>query len=254
VDPLKTGAEMKKWIFLSPHLDDAVYSCGWLIHQQVKIGHPVEIWTIFSGYPELTTLSPFARLLHERWGHGNESTPARRAEDQAACALLGAKLVHYDFLDVIYRTHPVTGQPEITERDDLFRDFHISDISLQKEISACLWNALAAQPSFTLCAPLGLGNHIDHQLVRKAAEALELPTVLAYYADFPYVMDTKIQVPMNNPQVFPIQSKDIEAWGKAIILYVSQVSSFWADEGQMWEELNRYGLNGGGSRLWFQDQ
>jgi len=39
------------WIYLSPHLDDAVLSCGGIIWQQVQSGHQVEIWTICAADP-----------------------------------------------------------------------------------------------------------------------------------------------------------------------------------------------------------
>ncbi len=243
-----------KWIYLSPHLDDAVYSCGSLIHQQSRSGHQVEIWTIFSGYPSSADFSPFAQAIHDRWGTGELSTSARRAEDQAACAKLGAVPVYFDYLDVIYRTNPFTGQAEIQENDDLFRKFQDSDFLLQQDISRSLVEAIADQPSLQICVPQGLGNHIDHTLVRQAAEALTLSVPLAHYADFPYAIKAEQVVNYPNQQVYPILEQDIVAWGDAIALYPSQMSTFWQNEAQMREDLNLYWQKGGGSRLWFQDQ
>jgi hypothetical protein len=56
-------------IFLSPHFDDVVYSCGGTLGVQVCSGlHPLVI-TIFGGAPPATTpLSPFAQYLHGQWG------------------------------------------------------------------------------------------------------------------------------------------------------------------------------------------
>ena len=34
-----------RWVYLSPHLDDAVFSAGGLIYEQAQGGLPVEIWT-----------------------------------------------------------------------------------------------------------------------------------------------------------------------------------------------------------------
>ena len=36
------------WIYLSPHLDDAVYSCGGMLWEQVQRGVQAEVWTIFA--------------------------------------------------------------------------------------------------------------------------------------------------------------------------------------------------------------
>jgi hypothetical protein len=102
--------------------------------------------------------------------------------------------------------------------------------------------------------PLGLGNHVDHALVRRAAEELTSPFPLGYYADFPYVMKAESEVDVPFEQNYPVLEQDVAAWGDAITLYSSQVSTFWQNEAQMREELSLYGQKGGGSRLWFQDQ
>ncbi len=66
-------------IYLSPHLDDAVYSCGGRIWQDVRRGDTVEIWTIFAGDPA-GELSRFARELHACWGSGIEVVSRRTAQ------------------------------------------------------------------------------------------------------------------------------------------------------------------------------
>ncbi len=60
--------EGMRWIYISPHFDDAVLSCGGLIWEQTHSGIPVEIWTIMAGDPPLGAEStPLARQLHDRW-------------------------------------------------------------------------------------------------------------------------------------------------------------------------------------------
>ena len=49
------------WIYLSPHFDDAVLSCGWLIWQQAQAGQRVEIWTVCAGEIPPGPLTPFAQ-------------------------------------------------------------------------------------------------------------------------------------------------------------------------------------------------
>ena len=55
------------YIYLSPHLDDAVLSCAGQICQFVQAGRSVLIITIMAGDAPAADLSPFARSLHERW-------------------------------------------------------------------------------------------------------------------------------------------------------------------------------------------
>jgi LmbE family N-acetylglucosaminyl deacetylase len=245
---------MTKWIYLSPHLDDAVYSCGGLIHQQGQQGMQVEIWTVFAGHFEAGSLSPFAKAIHERWGTGEQSVNARREEDARACALLGAAPVHFHFQDVIYRSNPLSGQAEIINNEDLFRACLPSDAQLQQQIAAALEDELSWQKDVQVCIPLGLGKHIDHTLVRKAAEALHMSLPLAYYADFPYVLDDEIEGTLPGQRTFVLSPSNITAWCEAVILYGSQASTFWKDEDELRQQIFAYWNKAGGSSLWFADQ
>src|SRR5215510_3669383 len=94
-----------RWIYLSPHLDDAALSAGGLIYEQTQAGIPVEIWTFMCGDPQLTEHSPLTQRLHEIWGFADaaETVRERRKEDMRAAEILGAKVLHFDFLDCIYR-------------------------------------------------------------------------------------------------------------------------------------------------------
>jgi hypothetical protein len=57
----KNGA--MRWIYISPHLDDAALSAGGLIHEQTQAGLPVEIWTLMSGFPLVDEVSPLAQVM-----------------------------------------------------------------------------------------------------------------------------------------------------------------------------------------------
>ena len=87
-----------RWIYISPHLDDAVLSAGGFLYEQARSGIPVEIWTIVCGFPPQGELTPFAQVLHSVWGTGTaeETVKLRRAEDVEAARIIGAKTVHFD--------------------------------------------------------------------------------------------------------------------------------------------------------------
>jgi LmbE family N-acetylglucosaminyl deacetylase len=242
-----------KWIYLSPHLDDAIYSCGGLIHQQARQGLDVEIWTIFAGQFDARKLSPFAKDIHQRWGTGLLSVQARRIEDQKACAALGVTSRYYNFQDVIYRQRS-DAKPEIVKDRDLFRDFTPDDTLLKESVKSALLNALQEEDEFQVCVPLGLGNHIDHQIVRKAAEALVPEHPYYYYADFPYVVREEAHIPMENSTEFVLSEEDVHAWCKAMAIYETQISTFWEKEKEICEEIIPYWQKGGGSSLWISEQ
>ena len=126
--------EFMKWVYLSPHLDDAVLSCGGLIWEQIRSGGNVEIWTICAGAPPTGDLSGFAKELHERWGLGMDAVSKRRMEDQVACRILGAGHKHYDIPDAIYRRDPKTGEILYDSFDVILSGIHPGDEMLLKSM------------------------------------------------------------------------------------------------------------------------
>lgn len=237
-------------IFLSPHLDDAVYSSGGWIWQQVQGGQSVEIWTIFAGNPK-GSLTAFAQELHQRWGTGPDAVLRRREEDEHACTLLGAGFRHFDFPDCIYRRIPTTDEPVISTNDELFQPVKDGELPLADQIGAML-QSLDRGDALMLC-PLAIGGHVDHRLVRMAAERSHLP--LAYYADFPYAAETPLDLmtylPKGARQVhFSLSQQAIERWVQAVAAYASQLSSFWASTEEMSRSVNLYASSQPGSSLW----
>ena len=95
---------------LSPHLDDAVLSCGGLIARWINRGYDVTVLTIFAGDPPPGPLSPFAQELHSRWDQADGAVASRRAEDRIACGRLGASVAHLAFPDALYR-RSAAGDP-----------------------------------------------------------------------------------------------------------------------------------------------
>ena len=59
-----------RWIYLSPHFDDAVLSCGGLIWEQTQKGTQVEIWTINAGDPVDEPGSAMIARVHAMWQTG----------------------------------------------------------------------------------------------------------------------------------------------------------------------------------------
>jgi LmbE family N-acetylglucosaminyl deacetylase len=98
-------------VYLSPHLDDAVFSCGGLILRQTNAGDDVQVVTVFTGDPPVGELTPFAYELHRRWGGEGSPMGLRRAEDLVACGRLGASVVHLGLADAVYRRARTVAAP-----------------------------------------------------------------------------------------------------------------------------------------------
>lgn len=98
VDPADS---MDGALLVSPHLDDAVFSCGdWLA------GHPgALVATVFAGAPRgVTRLTPWDAACG--FADARQAVAARRAEDGAALAVLSASALWLDFLDSQYLDSP----------------------------------------------------------------------------------------------------------------------------------------------------
>ncbi|HLO17352.1 MAG TPA: PIG-L family deacetylase [Anaerolineales bacterium] len=212
-----------RWIYLSPHLDDAVFSAGGLIYEQTQSGIPVEVWTFMCGYPPLPEddLSPFAQLLHVQWGYSSaeEAIRLRREEDRKAAAIVGANTVHFDFLDCIYRR----GANGEWLYSDVSVPPHPEDASFPSQIGETISARL--KPDDVLVCQLGVGSHVDHVLVRQGAELLGHP--LLYDIDVPYILYKPNELEAKSigmkESVQAVMESSLIPWREAALMYKSQL-------------------------------
>lgn len=236
-----------RWIYISPHLDDAALSAGGWIYEQTRSGAEVEIWTIMCGFPS-GEVSPFAQLLHAQWGisDSSELIHARRLEDENAARILGAKTAHFDFLDCIYRR----GKNGEWLYIDIFTPPHEDEAELPAQIAA----AIAAQlkPDDRVVCQFAIGPHVDHVLVRRAVELLNRP--LTYFADLPYLFKDSEQLAghIANLRVSTVKvsAAGLKVWQDAVAEYASQISGLFDDLEDMRSKISNYAAENGGIRFW----
>jgi LmbE family N-acetylglucosaminyl deacetylase len=237
-----------RWIYISPHLDDAALSAGGFIYEQTRAGNQVEIWTVVCGFPPPGELTPFAQLLHQQWGTGTaeETVRLRREEDRKAAGILGAKTVYFDVPDCIYRRGP--GDEPLYL--DIFVPPHKAEAHLPEQIAQTLAPGLDADDQ-VICQ-LGVGRHVDHILVRQAVERLNRP--LWYTADIPYLFwHPEELVPLvdemtASPQ--PIMEAGLQAWVEAVLAYESQISTLFEGPEKVEEEIRSYYFERESLQLW----
>jgi LmbE family N-acetylglucosaminyl deacetylase len=242
---------MIKCIYLSPHLDDAVFSCGAIIWDQIRRHREVEIWTVFAGDPPPTPLTPFAEEIHSRWMTGPMAPRMRRAEDRLACERVGANHRHLIYPDCIYRTIPGTKTALINQNDDLFQPFPENEQPLVDEIAQLLRTLIPTD--IVLMLPLTVGGHIDHQIVRRVGESLPNPHY--YYADYPYVGDhPEALAPLlpshTHVNHFPLSNQALATWQYAVEAYTSQITTFWNSISTMYGAIENYASSPNGNCLW----
>lgn len=135
----------RRVLVLSPHLDDAVFSCGGLLASL----RDTWVVTVFAARPDAgMPLTEWDRAAG--YGPDEDVIGLRRNEDRAALTMLGARPVWMKFLDSQYGASPRAAR-----------------------ISAALKALMRTRMPETVFFPLGLF-HGDHRLVHQAA--IRLPT------------------------------------------------------------------------------
>ena len=239
-----------EWIYLSPHFDDVAFSCGGLVWEQVKSGDEVSIWTICAGEPPPGPISLYAQSLHKRWGTSREAVTVRRAEDWLSNRRMGATSRNFSIPDAIYRRSSVDGTPMYTSDLELFSELRLDEIHLVETLT----NELI-QPLPQVCelvCPLALGSHVDHRLVRTAAE--KLGKRMWYYADFPYSVNPEQDLGESDRgmvyKFFPVSETGLRVWEESVSAHSSQISTFWSNTDQMRDAIRAYWGPVKGIRLW----
>ncbi len=211
-------------IFLSPHPDDAVLSCGGWIYQLARQGAAPMVMTIFGGdSPANAPLSPFAQQLHERWQLGENAPARRRDEDRAACHRLGCAVIHLPFADAVFGE---VGEASIVDR-------------VAEAVRAQVAQVSAAR----LVVPLTAGHHVDHQITQLAAECLN--DELIYYEDYPYAktLERMAHVWGNtqwHAETIGLSESALAAKIDAFLQHRSQVSTFYHDDEEVAQRMCTY--------------
>jgi LmbE family N-acetylglucosaminyl deacetylase len=174
-------------VILSPHLDDAVFSCWHLLESP----RAVDVLNVFAEPPPPGTHLP-------RWDRiTGARDPVTRVlkrieEDRAALALAGREPTNLPFVEAQYRKEP----PTLDEVLPAIRE-HVSE-------------------SAEVFAPAGIGNHSAHLLIREAA--LELAgdgVTVSFYADIPYATEFGWPAWVSGGDPAPFLDVDA-AWSEAL--------------------------------------
>lgn len=239
-------------------------SCGGLAsrlaHQGVRV---VAATFCTADYDGPFPLSPAAAHEHRQWQLGDQPYQHRRHEDQQAMALLGVEALHLGLPDAIYRYDP-NGRPLYQGKQFLSGQPHSHDWqSFYPRVLDALHRALAVVgEDASLYCPLSIGGHVDHVIVRRAAEQIRSPEHILYYEDYPYAgKDVEALVPYLQqagaewqPLIIRLNEQEIQARIAAIACYRSQLEALFGDTpsgaSAMPAHLRKYISRAGGERYW----
>lgn len=165
---------------LSPHLDDAAFSCGGLLAQLAQGGWRVIMATLFTGSVADPKGFALACQLDKGLPAEIDYMALRRGEDSDAAAALGiAPPVHLPFREAPHRGYG--SAPE------LFSDTRADD-GIAADLAPAIAGLIAAEAPDLLLAPQAIGGHVDHVQAVRALRSLDpLPPIL-WWRDFPYTV------------------------------------------------------------------
>lgn len=233
-------------VVLSPHLDDAVLSCGALLSSCAEWGSRVTTVTVFNGMPE-NPLSEAALSFHESIGLTDDPMGPREAEDDRAHGLLGVGSTRLGMPEALYRCD-ASGRHLYPHDQDIFVPAQARD--LEPELTGRLAEALAALPAVQradlVLAPLGVGRHADHLLVAAAARRLDRPRdSVLWYEELPYILydhcaGWEAEIAPGTPLISRYSRENWERKLDAIDCYASQHPILWFEPDSRREEITAH--------------
>ena len=167
-------------LFLSPHLDDAAFSCAGTLLALQAAGWDICHCTVFTA--SVPNPAGFALRCQTDKGIAPEVDymALRRREDAAFAQSAGVLDVrHWDFAEAPHRGYesPAALFAGVRHGDDVW-----------KPIAEVLQGLMSALDPMRVFAPQGLGNHADHLQVIAAVRDTLADDLVCWYRDTPYAI------------------------------------------------------------------
>lgn len=208
-------------LFISPHFDDVAFSCGAILAKLVASGDSAVLCTVFTR--DQRPMNAFAEQCQVSKGIplNVEYLALREEEDDRAMRTLGGgriQAARLGFLEAPYRGYDSSSA--------LFGEMRSFDDTLFADVGSAIARlALDYRADHTYCC-LGIGNHVDHRIVRTAVEDFINPEQTLYYVDTPYALKNPAQVKQYTDGMTPVEvdiGLTLEAKLGACECYASQL-------------------------------
>ena len=163
---------------LSPHLDDAVFSCGGTLAALRRRGWRVVVATIFTASVPDPSGFALACQLDKGLPPEVDYLALRRLEDAEAGRALGVAVEWLGLPEAPHRGYDSAPALFAGVRDD---------DPIGPEVGRVLDLLAARHDPALILAPRGIGNHVDHlQVVRAVLDRPGLLSRTAWFRDLPY--------------------------------------------------------------------
>ncbi|WP_375460593.1 PIG-L deacetylase family protein [uncultured Enterovirga sp.] len=218
---------------LSPHLDDAAFSCGGTLALLARRGWRVVIATLFTqSVPEPTGFA-LACQLDKGLGPEVDYMALRRDEDARSCAALGAEPAWLPFQEAPHR-----GYGSAPELFAALRD----DDAVGPALTAAIADLAARHRPALILATQAIGGHVDHVQVVRALDAVAPSYPILWWRDFPYSVKAADREPLRErfaglPEIeMTLDEAALAAKRDAALAYASQLGFQFGDAAG-WDRL-----------------
>lgn len=188
---IAAGARTLKILILSPHRDDAAFSLTLAIHQWLLARHTVTVLNVF-------TRSRFAPYSDAAFVHENDElsyvSAMRLREDQLWVRRIQESLPkglksHLQLAEVNLKDAPIRLRVPIeqvcTTAVDLADPITARPV---EKIRRTLTRMADEGAMDALVLPAAMGNHVDHLIVREAAQPFTTNRPTAWFEELPYAV------------------------------------------------------------------
>ncbi len=171
---------MPSLLALSPHLDDAAFSCGGTLALLARAGWRVTLVTVFTASVPDPKGFALACQTDKGLSPDIDYMALRRAEDRDAAAALGlAPPRHLPFREAPHRGYASPAE--------LFAEVRADD-GIVPDLIRALSDLVAETAPDLILAPQAVGGHVDHVQVVHALDALAPGAPILWWRDFPYTV------------------------------------------------------------------
>ena len=166
---------MTTLLAVSPHLDDAVFSVGGTLAALAREGVRVVVATCFTASVPDPSGFALACQLDKGLDASVDYMALRRAEDVAACAAVGAMAIHLPFAEAPHRGYGSAAALFAERRED---------DGVEAMLASALATLIGRLAPDRMLGPIGIGDHVDHQVVRSALTGPG--RTVEWWEDWPY--------------------------------------------------------------------
>ena len=218
-------------LLLSPHLDDAAFSLGAYAAGLALADVRVLVATVFTKSVPQPRGFALACQTDKGYGPDVDYMAMRRAEDVAASEVLGTQVAHWGFAEAPHRGY---GSPAA-----LFAGVKggAAEEKLVVQIAERLEQTLLEHRPLDVFYPLGIGDHVDHEVVIRAVERVRPDhhnVRWRQWYDQPYVARNGVTRSADAEEIaWPADSEALALKWRACAAYRSQVAyQFWGAVGE----------------------